>query len=75
MDELELLRGVARAAAALVKADDESKEFAKDWHYRTEPPPVDQLKEFHRLSGIYFVRRAELVAALARLAELDSPAD
>jgi len=71
--ELDRLREVARAAAAMIKADNESNDFAKGWHDRTEPPPVDQLREFHRLSGIYFARRAELVAALNRLAELNPP--
>jgi hypothetical protein len=72
-NELEQLREVARAAAAMIKADDESKGFAKDWRDRPELPPVDQLRDFHRLSSIYFACRAELVAALTRLAELNSP--
>jgi len=74
MDELERLRDVARAAAALIQADDESTASIRPLRDQEEPP-VDQLKEVHRLGGIYFARRAELVAALARLAELDPPAD
>ena len=74
-DELERLREVARAAVAMIQADDESKAAMLGWEDRTEPPPVDELKEFHRLSGVYFARRAGLVAALARLAELGPTAD
>jgi hypothetical protein len=72
-DELERLRDVARAAAALIKADDESKATMKGWQERTKPPPIDELKEFHRLSEVYFTRRVELVAALARLVEPNPP--
>jgi hypothetical protein len=74
-DELERLQEVARAAAALIKADDESTARIRGPHDQTEPPPVDELREIHRLSSIYFARRADLVAALARLAELDRPTE
>jgi hypothetical protein len=70
-DELERLREVARAAAAMIQADDESTAAIRGWRERTDPPPVDDLKAFHRLSGLYSSRRTELVAALARLAELN----
>jgi hypothetical protein len=67
-DELERLREVAQAAAALIKADDESLAHMRGWRDRTEPPPIDDIREGHRLSEVYFARRADLVAALARLA-------
>jgi hypothetical protein len=72
-DELERLRDVARAAAALIKADDESAARIRPLRDQSEPPPAEELREIHRLSGIYFARRAELVTALAQLTKLDPP--
>jgi hypothetical protein len=66
-DEFDRLRDVARAAAALIRADDESLAHMRGWRDRTEPPPIDEIREGHRLSEVYFARRAELVAALAQL--------
>jgi hypothetical protein len=72
-DELERLRDVARAATAFIKADDEWSTHVHDWPDRTDAPPVEDIREGHRLSDVCNVRRAELVAALARLAELGPP--
>ena len=71
IDELQRLRDVARAAAAMTQADDESMAHMRGWGDRTGPPLVNEIREGHRLSEIYFARCAELVAALARLAEIN----
>jgi hypothetical protein len=57
----------------MIQADDESKARIAPLRDQEEPPPVDELREIHRLSEVYFARRAELVAALGRLAEPAPP--
>ena len=73
-DELERLRDVARAAAAYLKADDESLASLRPFSDGPRQPPTEaSVQEARRLSRAAHDRRTELVQALARLAELNPP--
>ena len=68
MSELELLRDVAWAAGAFIKADDEWK--AQPWASQPDPQPTaEELRDTGRLADNLRARRANLKQALARLAE------
>jgi hypothetical protein len=74
VDELELLRDVARAAAAFVKAEADCDTYTLGLRVRPEDEwTLEDVEELHRLSSACVERHQELIRALDRLAETDPP--
>lgn len=73
MDEHQRLRDVARAAAALVKAQDEWKAACPPTYESADDPNGETLQRIQQRAEVYYARLAELTAALARLAEVRPP--